>query len=186
MAQRNEVLCGKVATADIVHQNSVRLQLFIFAIEKNNGNPAHFEHAQQLRLQGPGRLHQHDPVNTIGEKELEIDLFLVPVVGVSENDRITRGLGFVLHAAHDLREEEVRDVRYEYAERKSLLLRQSARHEIGPIVQLADSRFDARTQLGTYVRTVVNNRRDGSNRNGSPLGDIIDRCHTASTCTANR
>src|SRR5581483_2794959 len=47
MAKLNKVLRGKIASTGIVDQDSVRFELFAFAVEEDDRSAAHFQHSQQ-------------------------------------------------------------------------------------------------------------------------------------------
>ena len=145
------------------------------------------ERLLQLRRQAARRLGQDDAVDAFGEKQAEVDLFLLEVVvAAGDQQGVAGGVRGVFGAAHHFGEERVGDVGHDHAEGLGALLGHAARQQVGLIAERFDRRLDAALQVVADERAVVEDRRHGGHRDAGTLGDVVDVRHAGCTRCVRR
>ena len=134
-----------------------------------------------------GSFIQNDPVDPLGNQELQVNRFLILlIVAVAEQHAIAGLLGGILGTTHNGREEGIGDVGHDHAQRVGLLFGQTAGQQVGTVIQLANSSFDTASQGRAHPAGVVDHRRHGEYRNLSLTGHVVDAGHFGTSVRGSR
>ena len=168
---RREMLHGEVATADVVDRYRGEALVGDFPVDEHHGGAAIAQTSQSREVVGERRDEQTGDALLLEEVDVGALAFDL-LVAVAECDRHPRLGGSFLGAAGDVGEERVAHVEHDQAYRATVSCAQLPGGVVAHEAELLDRRCDAFDGGGRHLVRVVQDVRDGPDRDGCGECDI--------------